>query len=508
MVAAAVAALALGAPTVTEAATSPVVTDAVQVTENPTPVRNYSSPLIARNPKTGELVTAEVDTRGTRQCTVHISTNGGRTWAPGGDPMTKPFTDCSIGAEYGAYFSVFFDKDGVLYLPFAANDPALKTTLRPVETEDERDFIPRSVFLARSTDSGRTFTTTVVWKSPEGKPDNYSKGVVGAVDPKDPRYVYVGWRQGAFSSSTQKLKGPIATSSDGGQTFAEPVDITTDLGADHPGLAVGNDGTVHAVTWSRTFKLPDPTPPRPIAYSRSTDHGKTWTRTEIDPGNDRSYRSPVIVAAPNSNALYVVWWGSPTLKNAALKSADRSDIYLRASTDGGKTWSDRRTVNDDAGKGVNHTYAGIWVAPNGRVDVAWYDGRLSSKPAGDPEEESGFTDVFYASSTDHGKTFSKNIRISDRSADRSIGVWSNAVGSAGPIGVASTNDAVWFTWQDTRNGNTLTQAEDVYAASLVLNPAGDGSSGGTPRWLLLAGGVAVGMGLAMAGAWAVARRSV
>jgi hypothetical protein len=87
-------------------------------------------------------------------------------------------------------------------------------------------------------------------------------------------------------------------------------------------------------------------------------------------------------------------------------------------------------------------------------------------------------------------------------------VWSNAVGSAGPIGVASTNDAVWFTWQDTRNGNTLTQAEDVYAASLVLNPAGDGSSGGMPRWLLLAGGVAVGMGLAMAGAWAVARRSV
>lgn len=86
------------------AATDPVVTNAVQVTENPTPVRNYSSPLIARNPKTGELVTAEVDTRGTRQCTVHISTNDGQTWALGGDLMTKPFTDCSIGAEYGSYF--------------------------------------------------------------------------------------------------------------------------------------------------------------------------------------------------------------------------------------------------------------------------------------------------------------------------------------------------------------------------------------------------------------------
>lgn len=123
-------------------------------------VRNYSSPLIARSPRTGELVTAEVDTRGTRECTVHISTDDGRSWKPGGNPMVEPFTDCSIGAEYGSYFNLFFDRDGVLYLPFAANDPALKTAPRPVETEDERDYIPRNVFLARSTDGGRTFTTS------------------------------------------------------------------------------------------------------------------------------------------------------------------------------------------------------------------------------------------------------------------------------------------------------------------------------------------------------------
>jgi hypothetical protein len=95
----------------------PVVTGAVQVTENPVPVRNYSSPLIARNPKTGELVTAEVDTRGSRECTVHISTNDGRSWKPGGSPMVKPFTDCSIGGEYGAYFNLFFDGKGVLICP-------------------------------------------------------------------------------------------------------------------------------------------------------------------------------------------------------------------------------------------------------------------------------------------------------------------------------------------------------------------------------------------------------
>ena len=491
-----------------ERAKEPTVTGAVQVTENPSPVRNYSSPLIARNPKTGELVTAEVDTRGTRECTVHISTDNGRSWRPGGNPMVKPFTDCSIGAEWGAYFNLFFDRNGVLYLPFAANDPVLKTTDRPVETEDERDYIPRNVFLARSTDGGRTFSTATVFDVPQGHPDLYSKGVVGAVDPKDPSRVYVGWRQGAYSSETAKLKNPIAASSDGGRTFSPPVDITTEVGADHPWLAVGRDGTVHAVTWSRTFGLPDPTPPQPIFHSRSTDHGKTWERTEIDPGNDRTYRPPVLAADPNSDSLYMVWFGSATLNNSALEEADRTDIFLRSSIDGGETWSERRVVNDDAGKGVNHTYPGIGIAPNGRVDVAWYDGRLSPVPAGDPESDEGYTDIFASSSYDKGRTWSPNIRISDRSSDRSIGVWSNNVGSAGPVGVASTNDAVYFAWQDTRNGNVITDAEDVYTASLQLDEAEPvGSSSDRPDWLLLLGGTAIGMGIAMVLVWVFSSRS-
>ena len=422
--------------------------------------------------------------------------------------MVKPFTDCSIGAEWGAYFNLFFDRNGVLYLPFAANDPALKTANRPVDTEDERDYIPRNVYLARSDDSGRTFTTATVFRVEQGHPDLYNKGVVGAVDPKDPSHVYVGWRQGGFSSKTQKLKNPVAASSDGGRTFSPPVDITDELGADHPWLAVGRDGTVHAVTWSRTFNLPDPTPPRPIYHSRSTDHGKTWERHEIDPGNDRSYRPPVLVADPTSDSLYAVWFGSATLKNSELKDADRTDIFLRASHDGGRTWSERRVINDDAGRGVNHTFPGIAVAPNGRVDVAWYDGRLSPVPAGDPEDDRGFTDIFASSSTDGGRTWTRNVRISDRSSDRSIGVWSNNIGSAGPVGVASTDEAVFFAWQDTRNGNAITQSEDVYTAALQLGDVETvGSSSDRPGWLFLLGGTALGMGIAMVLAWVVASRS-
>ena len=480
---------------------SAVVTAAVQVTGTPSPVRDFTSPLIARNPKTGELVTASVDIRGNRECVVHISTDAGRSWFTGGGMMVKPFTDCSIGAEWGSYFSLFFDSEGVLYMPFAANDPADLTKPRTVVTEDDRDSIARNVYLARSNDSGRSFVTATAYKVPEGKPDAYNKGVVGAIDPNDSSKIYIGWRQGAFSSKTQKLMNQVVASSDGGRTFGPPVDISGPLGADHPTLSVDGKGTVHAVTWTRSFQLPDPVPARPILHFASTDQGKTWTSTQVDPGNQRSYRSPVLVADPKSSALYVVWSGSQTVNNSELEDKDRVDVLFRASYDGGKTWSERKVVNDEPQKGVNHSFPNVSLSPDGRLDIAWYDGRLSTRPAGDPEGDSGFTDIFYASSTDGGRSFTPNMRISDRSADRSIGAWANNVGSAGPVGIASTADGAFFTWQDTRNGDSVNQAEDVYMASVglegrPLETARSVSKGINRTVIFLAGG-ALGMGIAM-----------
>jgi hypothetical protein len=75
-------------------------TGAVQVTNDPGPLPSHSSPQIAVNSKPGELVVVESDVRGNWACTVHISTDLGRSWFLGGDPMTKPFNDCGFYAEY------------------------------------------------------------------------------------------------------------------------------------------------------------------------------------------------------------------------------------------------------------------------------------------------------------------------------------------------------------------------------------------------------------------------
>lgn len=163
------------------------------------------------------------------------------------------------------------------------------------------------------------------------------------------------------------------------------------------------------------------------------------------------------------------------------------------------------TVNDDAGTGRNHLFPGMSLSPDGRIDIAWYDTRLSAVASGDPESDTAATDVFYASSTDGGAAFGPNTRISDGSADRSIGVFANNIGSAGPVGMTSTDKGVFFAWQDTRNGSLAAQSEDVYMASIGLDGVAPVSAAdaGTPAGVLVGVGLALGAGVAMLAASAV-----
>lgn len=504
----AVGVAALSAAMSVHAAEGTVVTAAVQVTSNPAPVRGHSTPQIAVNPTNGELVVVESDPRSaSRTCNVHISTDDGRSWSPGGDPMREPFTDCSFYAEYGAYATLEFASNGTLYVAFVASEPLG----RP------RDQTPRSVFLARSTDGGRTFRTTTVFSAPDENPDlGLNKGPVLAVDAKDPDRVYVGWRQGVFTNSRMKLRSNVATSSDGGRTFSAPVDLTTERGGDYPGLAVDGDGIVHAVFWGRNYPpvpFSEPQPVQPIYYLRSTDHGRTFSPPqEISPGNARSARPPRLAADPRSGAVYVVWYGHAEPENLRPGFQEDLEIFFRSSLDGGKTWTERKVLNDDTKQGakVNQFDPGISVAPDGRVEVAWYDGRLNPQPPvlGPNPSERGLQDVFSTSSHDQGRTFSPNLRITDRSIDRSIGVWSNNIDSHFNVGIAATNDSVYLAWQDSRNGSRETDAEDVYFASVKRGrSASTAKAAGPPAWGPLASGVVLGLGLAMVTAWLVVRRA-
>ncbi len=504
-------------------AAAPKVTGAVQVTDNPNTVRAHIVPLMTRNPINGELVIGEVDARGTRECAVHISSDGGRSWSLGGSFMVKPFTDCSIGAEFGPSIQPFFDRDGVLNVAFAANDPArLASSDRPTTTTDVREDIPRNSYLARSTDGGRTFTTVLVAAGKEGSTQTaYIDAPAGAVDPLNPRNIYVAWGQGDWSNEKDPIRTMVAASTDGGKTFGTPVEINGGMGADYTFLVVDGKGVVHATFWSRGVGTEawDPTQaringrrnPTPLVHAWSADNGKTWERNNIDPGNQRVYRAAPLAVDLKSGALYAVWHQYPDPLNfeANRDGKDRVDVYFSASTDGGRTWSKKVVVNEGPQSGVNHELPGIAVAPNGRIDIAWYDYRFSPRAG----SGAGVQDVFYASSTDQGRTFSRNVRVTDRSIDRSIGVYAGAIGVNINVGITSTDSAVYLTWQDTRNGRPNTQSEDIYSASIVL--AGTAADAGTAAsdddgiagWVFLVSGMAIGAGVACGLVWLAVSRS-
>lgn len=493
----------------TETGSSFVTTAAVQVTANPDPARAHAIPVIAANPVNNELVIVETAYRRSKACSVHLSVNDGRTWNEAGSPLVEPYTDCGSDPTWTQNLWATFDSQGTLYVAFTAHDPQFND--RP------RNSRPRHVFLARSPDGGRSFDTQMVHEAPAetdtAVPADVGDGVVGthtnrlpriAVDPSDPSRVYVSWQQGGWHDDTNRAL--IAASDDGGETFQDPQSIShvaADGGpARHPRIAVDGSGVVHTVI--PIFASDEP---QAVLYRHSRDNGQSWsdpeTLQDANPGLDRKWE---LEADPNSSALYLIWQGGLE-SGATLEDTDR-DLFIRVSRDGGDNWGDPTVVNDDD-DGVQQHDPGIAIAPNGRLDVAWFDFRNSPYP------EEGFSgganDVYYAGAQEQGSVVEDNVRITDRIIDREIGVWSNNSHIHGHVGVASTNEAVYFAWQDTRNGDPELQSEDVYFASLkregLVSASERGAvlqaDTGVSLWLLLVAVLIAGMGLSMliSGLW-------
>jgi hypothetical protein len=85
---------------------------------------------------------------------------------------------------------------------------------------------------------------------------------------------------------------------------------------------------------------------------------------------------------------------------------DGSDVTFVRSTDGGSTFSAPRRINDDP---VNHSkwhwFGALSVAPNGRIDVVWYDTRNAA--------DNTTSQLFYSYSSDGGSTWSPNAAVSN-----------------------------------------------------------------------------------------------
>jgi hypothetical protein len=500
---------------------------AVQVTPDPGASRAHTAPVIAVHPKNDRIVAlAEADALSGR-CAVYVSTNAGLSWAAtAAPPIPAEWPNCAF-IPFGPVVDVAFGPDGTLYYAFSGFNPTTKQS---------------RVFLARSADLGSTWdTTTLPWIAP-----NLDKGEAGvdsvpsiAVDPGNPKRVSVGWGSNwaTYTLNANVLQGKlyywdvvervyVATSNDGGRTFGDPVNVgdglkltpTVEGVKPPPQVVAGNHGEIFAIFGeyarggSRDVREGN-APPAHIYLATSHDGGRTYDKATIFTGptptatSDWTWVPRMGIDRHNGN-LYAVW------ENMSA-SGDPVQISAIRSTDGGRSWSEPAKVNDaEWARKWNYPelYPSLSVAPDGRVDVAWYDWRNDPGLTTDAKKNV-FQDVYYTSSTDGGLTWAPNLKLNDRAIDRHIGV-SNQGGIRGPVGIGSRDEAAYVAWDDTRNGTEVTQSQDIYfTRARVADPAelfGAGGDDGSPvAWA--AGGVAAGLAIAglglLAGNRLVRRRS-
>ena len=145
-----------------------------------------------------------------------------------------------------------------------------------------------------------------------------------------------------------------------------------------------------------------------IVVARSADRGATFApgvRVTQAPENiDATGDARPKIAIGVRGEVYVAWTQAGTERFSG-------DIRFARSTDGGRTFSVPRLINDD-GLSTGHRFESLGVNDDGDVFIVWIDKRdlEAATTAGDPYAGAA---LYYTWSTDAGVTFAPNTKIKD-----------------------------------------------------------------------------------------------
>ena len=91
------------------------------------------------------------------------------------------------------------------------------------------------------------------------------------------------------------------------------------------------------------------------------------------------------------------------------------NVRFSLSRDAGRTFEAPRTINDD-GLMIAHAFDTLMVGPDGKVTLIWLDKRESVARTAKGEKFIG-SSVFYAVSSDEGRSFGANRKLADNACD-------------------------------------------------------------------------------------------
>ncbi|MGH8574260.1 MAG: hypothetical protein ACREX8_17040, partial [Gammaproteobacteria bacterium] len=349
-----------------------------------------NSPTIARNPRRADNLAVANRIDGPRYaCALHVSHDGGSRWSR--IPVEIP-----RGEERKCFApDVTFSLDGKLHMTYV--------TLRGLGNT------PHAGWYVSSTDGGRTLSKPRKLLGP------LAFQVRLTADPKDPRRLYLSYLRADSDVGVFKFTAPgnpilVARSRDGGSTWDRPVRVNaaSRSRAVAPSVAVGPRGEVYVLyldlgddrldyegehegrggpPYSGTFKL---------VLSRSLDRGATWAESVVEDRLVPTERFlaflppfPSVAVDPGDGRVYAGF------QDGRLR---KSDVLVWSLPAGSPAWEGPTRVNDTPERdGTSQYLPWLDVAPNGRLDVVYYDRRSDPK---DVKNE-----VSLQSSFDHGESF-------------------------------------------------------------------------------------------------------
>ncbi|WP_221481978.1 sialidase family protein [Cohnella xylanilytica] len=307
-----------------------------------------------------------------------------------------------------------------------------------------------TIYVQRSVDNGKTFSAPIVVNRGFGERISNDKPNV-AVD-KSAASPFIGNAYISYTRFFDNGRGSVIffhRSTDGGRTWSKPVRIS-EVRVGFPfvqgsSIGIGLSGEVFAAWIDYNGDRSS------IRVRRSDDGGVTFgpdvsaaAITPIQdplpvPGWDFRVLTFANVRADTSGnfpgAVYAVWDDL---------SEGSANVLLARSVDNGATWSDPIRVNDSR-LGTQNFFSAAAVSPHtGTVNVIYYTNRRSGKRI----------DVYLARSRDGGRSFERNLRITDKSfnpnADPTFGTPSTFIGDY--ITTAFKGESDLSVWTDTRTG--------------------------------------------------------
>jgi hypothetical protein len=316
--------------------------------------------------------------------------------------------------------------------------------------------------------------------------------------------VYVSWTRFLFNANNGSyVQSPIffAYSTDGGQTFSTPTNISGNVLYDQGSRPiVGYDGTVYVI-WEGSTRLASLNSQWIV---KSTDGGVTWSapkriadvRDIVSPANTvfRVNSFPAGAAAPNGD-LYAAWSTQQSDAGGLCAGGTNTGCHLAAvyskSTDGGATWSapapifpalDASTQTPigypqaqpgggtldapDPARRVDTFWPGVAVSPSGRVYMSAYGADVvspwqtcASSPA-PPEGRINCTtlgDYIHNARLDYyvRNLATTSAKVTTQPINSRYGFGGGFIGDYTDLAVGS-NDTFHALWTDTNNVQTVT----------------------------------------------------